>query len=443
MKFTQMFLTQKSSSCGEIMYLELSYGRDGLTVEFPDDAPITVIEPRFVEGLPDERAALLAALDAPMGAPPLRDLVRPEDTVAVVFSDLTRPMPNDRVLPPLLETLARAGVPDGQIVLINALGTHRPQTETELREMLGDGVFGRYRVVQHDAWDESNLAPVGVNRAGRTVRVNRAYAAASVRILTGFIEPHFFAGVSGGPKAVLPGIADVEAILDNHGAAMLADPNVAWGVTYGNPLWEEMLEIARFTEPTFLLNVTLNRRRAITGVFAGDLEGAHRAGTAFVRQTAMQPVPDLFDVVVTSNSGYPLDLNLYQAVKGISAAAQIVRPGGDIIIAAECWDGIPDHGEYRRLLWEAESPRELLETVTAPGFRCHDQWEAQVQAQIQRRANVHVYADGLTDDELRRALVIPCRAIEETLDRIRRDNPQATIAILPEGPQTIPYLKLH
>lgn len=441
MKFTQMFLTQKSSSCGEIMHLELSYGRDGLTVEFPDDAPITVIEPRFVEGLPDERAALLAALDAPMGAPPLRDLVRPEDTVAVVFSDLTRPMPNDRALPPLLETLAHAGAPDEQIVLINALGTHRPQTEAELAEMLGAEVCDRYRVIQHDAWDEANLVPAGVNRAGRTVRVNRAYAAASVRILTGFIEPHFFAGVSGGPKAVLPGIADVEAILDNHGAAMLADPNVAWGVTDGNPLWEEMLDIARATEPTFLLNVTLNRRRAITGVFAGDLETAHRAGAAFVRQTAMQPVPELFDVVVTSNSGYPLDLNLYQAVKGMSAAAQIVRPGGDIIIAAECWDGIPNHGEYRRLLWEANSPRELLETVTSPGFRCHDQWEAQVQAQIQRRANVHVYADGLTDEELRRALVIPCRAIEATVGRIRRDNPQATIAVLPEGPQTIPYLK--
>ncbi len=423
------------------MHLELSYGRDGLTVEFPDDAPITVIEPRFVEGLPDERAALLAALDAPMGAPPLRDLVRPEDTVAVVFSDLTRPMPNDRALPPLLETLAHAGAPDEQIVLINALGAHRPQTEAELAEMLGAEVCDRYRVIQHDAWDEANLVPAGVNRAGRTVRVNRAYAAASVRILTGFIEPHFFAGVSGGPKAVLPGIADVEAILDNHGAAMLADPNVAWGVTDGNPLWEEMLDIARATEPTFLLNVTLNRRRAITGVFAGDLETAHRAGAAFVRQTAMQPVPELFDVVVTSNSGYPLDLNLYQAVKGMSAAAQIVQPGGDIIIAAECWDGVPNHGEYRRLLWEAESPRELLETVTAPGFRCHDQWEAQVQAQIQRRANVHVYADGLTDEELRRALVIPCRAIEATVDRIRRDNPQATIAVLPEGPQTIPYLK--
>ena len=198
--------------------------------------------------------------------------------------------------------------------------------------------------------------------------------------------------------------------------------------------------MAQCTAPTFLLNVTLNRKREITGVFAGDLVTAHRAGVAFVCQKALQPVPQPFDIVITSNSGYPLDLNLYQAVKGMSAAAQIVRPGGDIIIAAECWDGVPSHGEYRRLLWEANSPEELLDEIMAPGFRCHDQWEAQIQAQIQLKANVHVYAGGLSDEELRRALVIPCRSIEETVAHLRRDKPGARLAILPDGPQTVPYV---
>jgi nickel-dependent lactate racemase len=262
-----------------------------------------------------------------------------------------------------------------------------------------------------------------------------------VRILTGSIEPHFFAGFSGGPKAVLPGISDIEAIMDNHSGAMLAHPKATWAVTEGNPIWEEMLAVARHTAPTFILNVTLNRDRQITGVFAGSLVAAHRAGAAFVRETAMQPVPGPFDIVITSNSGYPLDLNLYQAVKGMSAAARIVRPGGDIIVAAECWDGVPSHGEYRRLLWEASSPEELLDTIMAPGFRCHDQWEAQAQAQIQLKANVHVYADGLSDEELRQALVIPCRSIEETMARIRRQNAGATVAVLPEGPQTVPYVQ--
>jgi nickel-dependent lactate racemase len=422
------------------MRLQLAYGREGLWIELPEDAPVTVIEPQFVPGLADERAAITTALRSPVGTPPLYQLVRPGDTVAVVFSDLTRPMPNDRVLPPLLDELALAGVPDNHIVLINALGTHRPQTEAELKRMLGSEVVNRYRIVQHDAWDDGNLVKVGRNRAGRPVRVNRAYMEASVRILTGFIEPHFFAGFSGGPKAILPGIADIEAILDNHGPTMIAHPRATWAVTSGNPIWEEMLTVAQSTAPTFLLNVALNRNREITGVFAGELVAAHQAGVDFVRQTAMQPVPEPFDIVITSNSGYPLDLNLYQAVKGMSAAAQIVRPGGDIIVAAECWDGVPFHGAYQRLLWEASSPQELLDRVTAPGFRCQDQWEAQIQAQIQLKARVHVYAAGLSDGELRRALVIPCRSIEETVAQLRRHNPKATIAVLPDGPQTVPYL---
>jgi nickel-dependent lactate racemase len=431
------------------MQVQLAYGRTGLRIELPDDAPVTVIEPEPVPGLSDEQASITEALRSPLGAPPMQELVQPQDTVAVVFSDLTRPMPNDRVLPPLLEELSLAGVPDDRVVLINALGTHRAQTEDELRRMLGDGVVDRYRVVQHDAWDDGQMVEVARNRAGRPVRVNRAYMEASVRILTGFIEPHLFAGFSGGPKAVLPGIADVESILDNHGPAMIADPAATWIVTEarpeqgrdGNPLWEEMLAVALRTEPTFLLNVTLNQERQITRVFAGDLVEAHRAGTEFVRQTALRPLPEAFDVVITSNSGYPLDLNLYQAVKGMSAAALIVRDGGDIIVAAECWDGIPDHGEYKRLLWEAASAEDLLAKVMSPGFRCHDQWEVQLQAQIQQKARVHVYADGLSSQELRRAHVLPCHSIEETVAEIRLGNPGATIAVLPDGPQTVPYVR--
>ena len=422
------------------MHIKLAYGRHGLPIELPDDAPVTVVEPTLLPGLPDEAAALRQALRHPAGTPPLARLVRPGDSVAVVFSDLTRPMPNDRVLPVLLEELAEAGVPRERIVLINGLGTHRPQTTDELRRMLGEEIVARYRVVQHDAWDEANLVTVGVNRAGRPVGVNRAYAEASCRILTGFIEPHLFAGFSGGPKAVLPGIAGIEAILDNHGPAMVSDPRATWTVTDGNPIWEEMLDIAQRTAPTFLLNVTLNQERRITGVFAGELLAAYRQGTALARQSAVRPVRGPFDLVITSNSGYPLDLNLYQAVKGMSAAAQIVRPGGDILVAAECWDGIPDHGEYKRLLWEAGSPAELLEKVMAPGFRCHDMWEVQIQAQVQQKARVHVHAGGLSDEELRRAHVIPCRSVEETVAAVRRANPAATIAVLPDGPQTVPVL---
>lgn len=422
------------------MQLELAYGRQGLTVVLPDEVPVTVIEPEFVPGLRAEQKSIQKALRSPTGTPPLREVAGSDDTVCVVFSDLTRPMPNQRVMPPLLDELALAGVPDEQIVLINALGTHRPQSDEELMGMLGRDLVERYRVLQHDAWSD-NLVEVAENASGHRVRVNRAYAEASVRILTGFIEPHFFAGFSGGPKAVLPGIADIDAILDNHSGEMLADAQATWAVTEGNPVWEEMVAVATAVAPTFLLNVTLNQRREITGVFAGEMMAAHRAGAAFVRETAMRPVPHPFDIVIASNSGYPLDLNLYQTVKGMSAAAQIVRPGGDIIIAAECWDGIPNHGEYKHILEEASSVDDLWETVTAPGFRRHDQWEALMQARIQRRAEVHVYADGLSDEELQEALLTPCYSIEATVSRLLQRNPEARVAVLPDGPQTVPYVK--
>ncbi|MCU0521139.1 MAG: nickel-dependent lactate racemase [Anaerolineae bacterium] len=422
------------------MRLRLAYGRDGMWITLPDSADVTVVEPEFVAGIGDESGAVRAALHAPLGSPPLQDLVRSSDTVAVVFSDITRPMPNDRVLPVLVDALVEAGVSDDRITLINGLGTHRAQSEHELRAMLGDSLVERCRIVQHDAWDQAQLVGVARNSAGRVVQVNRAYVEASVRILTGFVEPHFFAGFSGGPKAVLPAIADIESIMDNHGARLLSHPRATWAQTVGNPLWEEIRVVAEATRPTFLLNVTLNRDRAITGVFAGEMLVAHRAAIEFAGTHAMRPVAAPFDVVITSNSGYPLDLNLYQAVKGMSAASLIVKPGGDIIVAAECWDGIPAHGEYGRLLREAESIEDLLATIRAPGFRCHDQWEAQIQAQIQQKARVHVYADGLTDVQLAAAMVRPCRSIEDQVERILGANPHARIAVLPEGPQTVPYL---
>lgn len=422
------------------MRIKLAYGREGLWIDLPKDADITVIEPKFTPGLADEAAGISAALENPAGTAPLAKMLSPEDTVAVVFSDITRPMPNDRVLPILLDVISQAGIPPRQVTLINGLASHRKQTGEELIGMLGEEITRRFRVIQHDAWDDDKLVEAAPNHTGRTVRVNRYYREASVRILTGFIEPHFFAGFSGGPKAVLPAIADLESIMDNHDAQMIGHEQATWAVTRGNPIWEEMFAVASATQPSFILNVTLNKHKQITGVFAGDLLQAHAAGVEFVRQNAMQPVEQPFDVVITSNSGYPLDLNLYQAVKGMSAAAQIVREGGDIIIAAECWDGIPAHGEYARLLRESDSIDDLHRRITQPGFRCQDQWQAQIQARIQMKASVHVFAGGLSAEELIEAKVLPSHSIEETLAQILKTRPDARIAVLPEGPQTVPYI---
>lgn len=421
------------------MIVDLAYGRTGLIVELPDDADI--IRPAFTPGLEDEVAALRDALRRPIGSPPLADLVRPGDSVVIVHTDITRATPNDRMLPVLLAELEGAGVRRGDITLLNGLGTHRRQTEAELRAMLGAGVVGNYRCLQHSCFDEENLVSLGVTSLGHPVRINRAYLEADVRILTGFIEPHLFAGFSGGPKAVLPSLAGAESVFSNHGLGMIGHPKATWGVTVGNPIWEEMREVASLTRPTLLLNVALNTRKQITGIFAGGMLAAHARGCEFVRASSMVGVSHPYDIVLTTNSGYPLDQNLYQSVKGMSAAAQVVREGGAIVIAAACADGLPDHGKYAALLAAGGSPQGVLDLISQPGFSEHDQWQVQIQAQIQRRAQVFVYSDGLSDEQITRALFTPCRDIPAAIADLRRQfGPNARICALPDGPLTIPYV---
>jgi len=236
----------------------------------------------------------------------------------------------------------------------------------------------------------------------------------------------------------MPGMAGLQTVLGNHDAGMIDHPRATWGVTCGNPIWEEAREAALRTEPAFLLNVTLNRDQAITGVFAGALPAAHDAGIAFACRTAMIEVAAPFDIVITTNAGYPLDQSLYQSVKGMSAAAQIVRPGGAIILAAACADGIPEHGLYGELLRSAGSPADVLAMVRAFDPPRQDQWQAQIQALVQLRADVYIYTDGLTDAQVRDALLQPCHDIPALVgDLLARYGPGARVAVLPEGPQTI------
>jgi nickel-dependent lactate racemase len=423
------------------MDIHLAYGKHGLVIHLPDRYDLTVIEPSFVHSLVDPFAALRQALGSPRGAPPLKEFVSPGDSVGVIFSDITRPTPHQLILPAVLAELSH--VPTTQITLFNALGTHRPNTDAELREMLGNELVDRYRIVQNNAFDPSTQISLGRSTFRHEIWVNRQLYECDVKILTGFIEPHFFAGFSGGGKAIMPGMGGQRTVLGNHDAVMIANPNATWGITQGNPIWEEVQEVARMARRTFLVNVTLNKHKQITGVFAGELDEAHAAGCAFAKSAAMVPVQQPFDIVITTNSGYPLDLNLYQAVKGMSAAAQIVKPGGTIIVAAECWDGIPEHGLYGKLLRQAKNPQDLLDTICSPGFNEQDQWQAQIQAQIQLKADVYVYSDNLTDEQIRTALLQPCRSIETTVSELlEKYGPAARICVLPEGPQTIPYIHI-
>lgn len=421
------------------MKVSLAYGRGSLNVEI-QGVTVDVIEPKRQPGLSNECASVVAALDEPIGVRPLREWLHPDSRICVTFTDLTRPTPNERLIPWLLEYLGWHGVRREQITLLNQLGTHRPNTKEELERLLTHSVVGRYHVLNHEAENPDALVHLGLTESGAPALINRHFVESDVRIVTGFIEPHLFAGFSGGVKCIMPGLAGLETIMSNHCYHHIADPLATFGVTEGNPVWEEMRDIALRVGESFLLNVSLNNDREITGVFAGHLLESHEVGCAFVRESAMQRVEEPYDIVISTNSGYPLDLNLYQTAKGIGAAARIVKQGGTIIIAAECCEGIPSKSAFERLLHSVEGPDELLQLLQSSPDPLPDQWQAQIQALCQQRARILLYSR-MSDEDVRAVHLTPCHDIAaevQTLLESRGSN--ARVAVLPYGPLTIPYL---
>jgi nickel-dependent lactate racemase len=418
------------------MRVSLAYGRGRLPVEVPDAA--VVITPEQLPGLPDERAAFDAAVRAPIGSKPLRELAKPTDTVAIVIADITRPSPSERLVPWILGELAH--VPREQFVIVNGTGSHRANTREELVRMLGAEIVETVRVVNHNAFDDATLTRLGRTSYGGEVWLNNDYLHADVRIATGFIEPHFFAGFSGGPKGIVPGVAGIKTIMHLHNAQMIGHPKSTWALLEGNPVQGEVREAVAMAPPHFMVNVAVNTNRQITALWAGDYIEAYEVGCRFVAEHATRPVEQPFDIVISTNSGYPLDQNLYQTVKGMSAAARIVKPGGAIVAVAECCDGLPSHGNYKDLLRMRRTPAELLEMIEAPDFALYDQWQAQSQALVQRIAEVYLYSS-LEPQMVRDAMLTPIDDVEAALAiLLDRYGPEAMVAVLPEGPQTVPYL---
>jgi nickel-dependent lactate racemase len=371
------------------MQVQLQYGRHGLCVEIPSDN-VHVIEPRFLPGLPDEAAEFQAAVRHPIASAPLKDLIKPSDQVALVVPDLTRPFPAHRVLPWVFAELSH--VPQENFTIHLGNGSHRLETDHEINALLGADIAANYRVINHSACDPSTLELAGRDLDGQPVYFDRDYVQADRRIALGFIEPHLMAGFSGGYKAIMPGIADIDAILRYHNAARIGHSRSTWGLLEHNPTQELIRHNGSLLSVDFCLNVTLNRRREITRFFCGSVVAAHEQGAAFCKETTMIACDRLYPIVITTNSGYPLDQNLYQTDKGLSAAAQIVEEGGLIICASECSDGFPSHGNYRQLLFEHATPRDLLDTILSPGFAVFDQWEAQIHAGICLKARVALYS---------------------------------------------------
>lgn len=419
------------------MKTELLYGKKGISVEVPDHS--FIIEPKNLPKLPNHEEAIRQALRNPIGAPPLKESVKSTDTVAIVISDITRPTPNHILVPLLIEELNH--VPLENFVIINGTGTHRDQTREEFVQMLGEWVVENIRIVNNQCHNKESLVNVGKSRFGCDVYLNKEYVESDFRIVTGFIEPHFFAGFSGGPKGIMPGVAGLETIMTFHNARMIGDPLATWGNMINNPVQDMTREINGMCKPDFMLNVTLNREKEITAIFAGELYAAHDKGCAFVKEHTMIHCDERFDVVIASNSGYPLDQNLYQAVKGMSASHKIVKEGGAIIIASECSDGLPDHGNYSKIFEMANTPQELLDIINNPEFKMFDQWQVQKQAVIQVWADVYVYSK-LTNEQVEGAMLKPTHNIEQTIEELKgKYGKDMTVAVLPLGPLSIPYVE--
>jgi lactate racemase len=416
----------------------LRYGRGRLEVELPE-GQTDVIRPRSTVPAADSSQLLRQALRRCVAGPPLRERWRRGQSVAISICDHTRPQPHRAMVEAVLDELP--GVPDADVTVLVATGTHRASTPAELRRMLGPDLLGRVRAVNHDCHDTDHVE-LGTVAADVPVALDRRWVEADVRITTGFVEPHFFAGFSGGPKLVAPGLAALRTVKALHNAERIGSPRALWGVLDGNPVHEAIRAAAALAPPTLSFDVLLDREHEMSHAFAGDLDATHAAACRAARQVAMHPVPHRYPVVVASNAGFPLDQNLYQAVKGMRSAAQVVAPGGLIVCVAECCEGVPTPSSFADQIRSGEHPRELLERIRNRAEPVPDQWQVQVLAEMLLRHRIAVHCAGIPDAELREAGLIPVPDVAEAVTvALRAAGPGARVCVLPEGPETIPYVE--
>jgi len=420
------------------MKVHLKYGSEGLDLEFPHTPNFQgVLTPGVAPVLADAAAAIAAALATPVDSPPLRQMAQGKHDAVIVISDITRPVPNSLLLPPILTELEAAGILRERIVILIATGMHRPNEGAELERLVGADIAGRYRVINHFSKDDSEMALVGEIGDGVPAYVNRHYVAAELKILTGFIEPHMWAGYSGGRKSILPGISSLRTLQYMHGPEMVAHPETRYGVLDGNPFHEAALTVMARAGADFIVNVTLDTAKQVTGIFAGHPVEAHLQGVTFLSRHCVTVLDAPLDFVVTTNAGTPLDCNLYQTAKGLSGVAGAVREGGVILIATECLEGFGSP-EYREVFEHATTPAAFIEKLLRKEFFIPDQWCAQETYQVMLKNEVWIHTRGIDADTLRRFHFQPVADLSQAIHELLwRFGDGARWAIVPDGPLLI------
>lgn len=417
------------------MQIELAYGKTGLAIEVPDANLVKVLTMSNPIPIADTYIEITKSLLRPIGIDrTLFDMAKSCSSACILICDITRPVPNRILLPPILKTLHAAGLKYDDILILIATGSHRPNLDDELTELIGEEIKSKYRIENHYSNDLTSHVNLGKTSMGGDIWIDKRFVEADLKIATGFIEPNLMAGFSGGRKSVVPGIASIETMKHMLGAAILSHPNAREGVLDGNPFHHQALEIAKIAQVDFIVNVALNEKKEICGIFSGDLEQAHLAGVEFVRSSVRDSVPEPVDIVITTSAGYPLDATFYQAIKGITAALPVVKPGGAIIIAAECSQGIgsPD---FTRLVMETENLDEFLHKILHKNYFVIDQWQLQEYAKAAKKAKIILVSHGLSNEQ-KDAIHVPwAESVEAALtDELMRLGDQAKVAVIPRGP---------
>jgi lactate racemase len=422
------------------MRIDLLYGRKGLTFDLPEGVRAHVIRKHTMPLLPDPNATVRQALGNPVGCPSLLDLARGKRNACVLICDITRPVPNGLILPPLVETLTRAGIAKEKILILVATGLHRPNEGEELAEIVGSPeIICTVRIENHFAKDKEAHVDLGTTSGGIPIMIDRRFAEADLKIVTGLVEPHFMAGYSGGRKVVAPGVAYQDTILMFHRAKILEHCKAANCVIEGNPLHKEQIEIVRAIGDVVAVNVVIDEGRRLGFVNFGEVEASHARAVEFMRKYAEIRIPRRFKTIVTTSAGYPLDKTYYQTVKGMVGAMDILEPGGTIIIASECSEGMgsPEFAEAQRLLCEV-GPDRFMSLLQGRDKALIDEWEAEMLLKPLRVGHIQLYSTGLSETERDLVFVERIPSVQEAVAVSVRAHGDPEIAVVPEGPYVIP-----
>ena len=423
------------------MNVDFPFGTKNLSLSLPEEMT-TLITPTFLPPLPDIEGAIKNNLRNPINSNPLRREIKSHQTVSISICDITRAIPTSTILPILLSEIRH--IPKNNVSILVATGSHRASSKKELIHLVGKDIYEQYNVINHDAFNKNELTYLGDSKNGIPIYLNNIWVNSDYKISLGFTEPHFFAGFSGGNKMIAPGLAGIDTILGLHSYKLISSHLSTWASFDSNPIQNEILNVSSKAPSNFSVEVNINRNNDITSIYAGDPQKSHLASIKSSEATSIQYVNNPFDLVITTNSGYPLDQNLYQCVKGISAASEIVKDNGTIICIAECQDGIPDHGYFFETLSQPIEPKQILKNIKNTKTNKQDQWQTQILCEILTKAKVLIKTTGVSDNELRLCHLEPISDLQRTIDKIISDfKGNQKICALPEGPMTIPIVKSH